>query len=52
MRPPRVPQLPDRRPILIATKVMLFRGQDTNHHNKATKVAKMQAEKSFFAASL
>jgi hypothetical protein len=30
MRPPRVRQLPDRRPILIATKAMLFMGQDTN----------------------
>ncbi len=30
MRPPRVRQPPDRRPILIATKAMLFMGQDTN----------------------
>ena len=30
MRPPRVRQLPDRRPILIATKAMLFVGQDTS----------------------
>ena len=30
MRPPRVRHLPDRRPILIATKAMLFMGQDTS----------------------
>ena len=30
MRPPRVRQLPDRRPILIATKAMIFMGQDTD----------------------
>ena len=29
MRPPRVRQLPNRRPILIATKATLFMGQDT-----------------------
>ena len=29
MRPPRVRQLPDRQPILIATKTILFMGQDT-----------------------
>ena len=28
MRPPRVRQPPDRRPILIATKAMIFMGQD------------------------
>ena len=32
MRPPRVRQLPDRRPILIATKATLFMGQDTGVH--------------------
>jgi hypothetical protein len=32
MRPPRVRQLPDRRPILIATKATLFMGQDTSRY--------------------
>jgi hypothetical protein len=38
MRPPRVRQLPDRRPILIATKAMLLMGQDTRAPNAVTTV--------------
>jgi len=36
MRPPRVRQLPDRWPILIATTAMLFMGQDTGSGVRST----------------
>ena len=35
--PPTPTRLPSRRPILIATIYLLFRGQDTSHHSEGKK---------------